>query len=247
MRKLAVAAITMALAGCGGGGGDGSSSAPPPNLQSVPVQTALLAGDTPTSAPITLHASDSQGNAFTLVYTVAPDSAPPVPGIVQLSVCPCSLTTVAITGTDGTAWNQSVENVYVADPFMPQGSLGTLASLSTIGGYGGDFSGVTSWTPPSTLTVGDSGQFYSATWYSSLIFSTLGKLSSEGTEADTYAVSAYSPTAVEVQVTVDQTFTSPYSWSTAYAVDAEGNSTLLSITVSFINEAFSVETLTFTP
>jgi len=179
--RARIAAIALgaglALAGCGGGGG--SSSPPPQNLSSANVATALNAYYQANQG-FQLSAS-SAGNTFSVDY-----SETPVNGTTTFNgVNNVSSTNVSVSVYEnGTLLGTQISTDYFT--INPYVFLGSVLSNGTQYGV------VTSWTPPSTVNVGDSGPLYGETIYHDSTKATI-----DGTETTTYAVNAATPTTLQ--------------------------------------------------
>jgi hypothetical protein len=202
MNKLFVlTALCGLLIGCSGGGGSAGPSAPPVahNLQSAPLPTIMWDAEV---IPTTTASVQLFGTVSGVAYVFGIDATPFVPVTFDGQLANdmsfnWSLEQVAnpLNGTFGTS-----DSYYLLSPYLPLGEL--------------DGTQVTSWTPPSSLMVGASGQ--------------LATFNANGdAKVETYAVTEYSPSAVLVTITETGQQPSDASVET-YTVDASGNEQLVS-------------------
>ena len=187
-----VAAI-LGISACGGGGGDSDPPAVPAaqNLQTAPLPAIVWEPNLMVySGP---SATDDNGTWY-LMLTSQPGTPNPA-SFDGLSAYNLSIDlSLNVDGTSNTAF--ATDNIfYLLNPYMPLGNS--------------DGTQVTSWTPPSSLTVGAAGQ--------------LASFSDGSTE--TYAVTAYSPTAVLMTVTESN------GSLESYTVTATGDEQLISVTI----------------
>lgn len=220
--------LTMAaLPGCGGGGygSGGGGGGGMMNLSSAPGEAALAAY-VQANHSATLHATDSSGNSWTLQYSSTANA-----GSFTFNGTSNAHTTVdTITLLkNGAQFGSNTSNSYfLLNPYVPLGKV----SMS-----GTPYAVVTSSFPlPATVTVGNSGAFDNLTYYHDST-----KAVVDADETATYSVAANNATtllmcfnSVIANVT-QQGMTDGMAAGTetdCYTVDASGNATIFSITVT---------------
>jgi hypothetical protein len=238
MRNFIPAAMAAALVGCGGGSGGSSSGPGPADLQAAPLPAQAAS---PAFPAVNLTATDGNGNTFAMATAE----------IVEIGVAlsfggqdySYNYDSVVIVDQNNIAQLiASSDDFYQPSPYMPVGSEVPLGSTGIINStmFSEYYDLLTSWTPPASLTVGASGQLDSVTYYNNT-----GTLIGTGTV--TYAVVAYSPAAVEYQLTTEALVNGiRTSMIESYTVTASGAVALLSVTLTLQSGIYAGETLTFT-
>jgi hypothetical protein len=211
-----------ALAGCGGGGGSSGSSGAQANLMSAaaPAQP-MSVGST------TLKATDNNGNAWTVVYAAMAG------GTAMFNGQTANTTAIAITISENgvVAATEDSTAYYMVNPYSPLGISGTtngMAWTAVINGY----------TPfPAMLTVGDSGQVSSATYYD-------GMNNVIGSLTETYTVTANNVTSLLLNIDAAGTLNGVQETETlTYVIGSDGTFMGLQGVQLTVNGT----TLTFTP
>jgi hypothetical protein len=206
-------ATILGLSACGGGGGGGTPAAPAAqNLHTAPPPAILW---DVAVMPTNDDSLTVTGGAFTAgIDTSQCLSSPPGTGTFGGQLASCFTLDWYVEQTaDPTSGVFGIANTYflTAPSYLPLGCSACWGSLTqTIT--------VATWTPPATLDVGAAGQL-----------ATLNSTNPTDAIVETYAVTAYSPTAV--LVTVTETGQQPGDNGTeSYTVDASGNEQLVSMT-----------------
>jgi hypothetical protein len=217
------AAAILCLSACGGGGGGSDPPAVPAvqKLQTAPLPAIVwdVAVMPTNDASLTL----TGGGLTAGITTNQCIGDPPGTGYFAGQLADCFLVNSYIEQTanplNGTGNFTSV--YFLTAPYILLG-CSPCAGEQTIT--------VSSWTPPAQFDVGASGQL-----------ATLSATNPTDTIVETYAVTAYSPTAV--LVTITETGQQPGdSEAESYTVDASGNEQMVSITV-----VANGQTVVFTP
>jgi hypothetical protein len=222
-----IALTGAALSGCGGGGygGGGSGGGGNMNLSSAPGESAIAAY-VQANHSTTLHATDTAGNTWTLVYGTAFNSGTTSFNGTANAYSAVDTVTVDKNGTQ-VATNTST-NYFLLNPYMP---LGATPSTGT------PYAVVTTANPlPTTVTVGNSGSYESITLYHDATKTTV-----DAVEMSTYSVAVNNSTTLLVcfDATISGVTTTGMADGLAagtetdcYTVDASGNTALVSITVT---------------
>jgi hypothetical protein len=222
-----VAAI-LGLSACGGGGGGGAGDPAVPNMKSAALAGQVLS---PNFSPVTLTAND---NGVTLTLDLSPLPQPAASAILcGGSADPYTDTTVNFTSSNWSIFFPDDESVdfYTSTPYTPCGGF-----TAQLGNITSTYS-VTSYTPPANWTAGDAGQLATETNYSATgtwlppaveIFTATGPQTS--TDVISYQVAAYSPSAVQVTLT-DQNSVNGTA-TEVFTVTADGAMTLQSVSLS---------------
>jgi hypothetical protein len=219
--------LTMAaLTGCGGGGyGGGSGGGGYMNLSSAPGESAIEAY-AQANHSTTLHATDTSGNTWTLLYTTQFNSTTTT--FDGTPNADSTVTTVTLDKNGTQVASSTSTNYFLLNPYTP---LGT----TTAGGT--PYAVVVSASPlPATVAVGGSGSYESVTLYHDATKSTV-----DADEMATYSVAANNSTTL--LVCFDSTISGVTATGTAdglaagtetdcYTVDASGNAALFTITVT---------------
>lgn len=221
MKHLKLVIIGLAVlinVGCGGGGGGGSSASAPINyLQSAPGNQAI-SNYYLTSHNNTLSAKDSSGNAYTLQtsYQYGGSNATVMTTTGSETT---NIGTQTITlSKNGNVASTEIDTVYfLTSPF--QIIQNTTSGGSSTNGYGQTYGQF-----PTTLTVGTSGPVGTYALYSGSF--------QVGTETDTYSVSTFSATAIQVCINAQIVNGTTQTGSQCYSVDSSGNANLISVTAS---------------
>ena len=173
---LSVASVLL-ITGCGGGGG-GNTPPPVQNLQSARAPSQPW-----NTSSTTLTATDSGGNTYSLTYSSAPGGMATFNG--QTANTSVISLTISKNGTLLATENSTA--YYLANPYTPLGLSGTTSGVAWT-------AIITGYTPlPSMLTVGASGQLFTAT-YKDGMGNVIGSLT------ETYTVTADSPTALFLNI-----------------------------------------------
>jgi hypothetical protein len=215
----------LAVASCGGGGGGGGGTPPPMNLSSAPGEAALV-GYLQSSHQATLNASDNSGNTYTIQLSRVPNA-----GTTTFNGSAPAYSTVDTLTLDknGVLVGNSISTgYYLLNPYVPLGSASSTGS---------PFGIVTSFTPfPTTLNVGSSGPVDDVTYYHDSTQTAL-----DADEVGTYSVTANNSATLNLCLNFVVSNVSALGTndgladdteSDCYTVDASGNVTLDTITLS---------------
>lgn len=218
---IAAGAAAAALCGCGGGGGGGTAPAPA-NLMSAP-GAAAINSYFQASHSSTLKAS-AGGNSLSLQVTYTPNSG----------------TTMFEGQTVDSASN--LINLYQNGSLVGSNNgqtdyfkVSPYADVGSIAANGTQYAVVTSFTTmPATINVGQSGSVESET-----IYHDSTKAATDATATTTYSVNADTPSTLQYCATIVLTANSGNpdglvsgTEVDCYRVDASGNATLYSVTIS---------------
>jgi len=211
--------IILLLSACGGGGGGGGGPAPA-NLQSAPVASALNSYYQANHG-FDLSAS-SGGNNYTLQYGFALNS-----GTTMFNGVNANSVNVSVTVSEnGAVVGTEIETGYF--------TLNPLALLGIVNSTGSPYAIVTTWnTPPATLSVGQSGPFYSYTIYHDGTEAYV-----DGTATVTYSVNAVNSTTLQyctnASVSANANSDGVVSGTSAlcYYINGSGNVTGITETIS---------------
>jgi hypothetical protein len=190
MRKV-LTILTLGLTACGGGGSTGTSStssSAPQNLQMAPAPAQVLS---PTYSLTNLTATDSSGNVFYLAISDTADA-----GTASFDGQMANYNTLGVAITENTNPNPVLSRgavaFYLTSPYSPLGEEitqnGVIVETALLPPF----------TPPSSLTVGDSGQLDAISYYN-----TSNVLIGNATQ--TYSVAANNATTVLVTLTTTGT------------------------------------------
>jgi len=249
---MMIAGFMLVLVGCGGGGdtltpvSDPSTPTaptpptPPPtpqptNLQTAPVPTHFLSGIYSTE---TLYATDSNGNTYTLNVGLENN----VSCCVTFQGQSASFDSVAIEISEN---NNPIEGfveelVFLDNPYTPLGFEDFYPGTNGEWSIGAPLVAgtVTSFTPPTAWTVGQSGQLMT-----NQVLDPNNAWINIGNEAEDYTVTAYSPTQLQVTFNISGTENgNSLNGSDTILVNASGVATLIQWVLTVNGEQ-----LTFTP
>jgi hypothetical protein len=227
MRRL-LTILALGLTACGGGGSTGTSSTSSPapqDLQTAPVPARVLS---PTYSLTNLTATDNSGNVFYLAISDTADA-----GTASFDGQMANYNTLGVAITENTNPNPVLSlgavAFYLTSPYSPLGEEITQNGVIV------ETALLPSFTPPSSLTVGDSGQLDAISYYN-----TSNVLIGNATQ--TYSVAANNATTVLVTLTTTGTINgAATSDQETFAVDTSGNVVLQSFTLTVNGEV-----LTFT-
>lgn len=218
--------LTMAaLPGCGGGGYTAAGSGGGMNLASAPGDAALEAY-VQANHSATLHATDSAGNSWTLQYSSTANAGTTT--FEGMANAHSTTDTIALDKNGAPFASNTSSSYFFLNPFVPLGKV-------NMGGT--PYAVVTSSFPlPATVTVGGSGEFDNLTYYHDQT-----KTLMDAQEAVTYSVAANDSSTLLLCFTSVISNVSPSgaadgmaagTETDCYAVDASGNASISSITVT---------------
>lgn len=224
---LGVAAL---LAACGDGGG-GSSS--PADLASAPVASAINAYSQ-SNHSASLSGTTSSGTALTLDYSYTPNS-----GTVTFNgvAADSAVTTLTVLSGSSVVATATQTSYFTLNPYVP---IGAVSSTGT------PYYVVTASTAlPSTVSVGQSGTLDTVSIYHDSTMTIL-----DGNETQTWTASANDATTL--LLCIDSAISGitsegaadgleSASGSVCYTIDASGNATLVSATVTASGQSIAFQ------
>ncbi len=228
LHSLGTACVVLAglLTSCGGGGG-GNTPPPPANLNSAPGEAALI------NYVMTEHQKSLYASNGGTTYNLEVDSVPNGGTTTFNGAAPAAsrVETVTLNENGGRVANSISTAYFLLNPYVPLGEVSSTGSPYGV---------VTSSSPvPTTLTVGNSGAFYTQIFYHDSMMSVI-----DANVTVTYSVRANNSTTL--LWCLDSTVSDVTAQGAAdgladgteydcYIVDAEGNATLVSVTMTVNN------------
>lgn len=200
MKKYLACGVLLALSACGGGS---SSSGPASQLESAPAPAQ------PFNIPMT-HLIGVY--SYYMTYSAAANTGTTS---FEGQVAHSATTSFTVFNGNATVVAQTNTEYFLANPYAPLGLAGTSSAVSYVLVYN-------SVTPlPAVLQVNDSGPLVSGTYYQP------GTNTSIGSLTETYSVSGYNSTLLELSIAATGMLNGvPISQTVSYTIDATGHVSL---------------------